>query len=275
MGINKKINDLKEILAEMESVLILFSGGVDSSFLSRMAFEILGDRAVAVTATSPTYPVVEFEWAKRIASDIGIRQIIIESNELEIPLFSDNDHRRCYYCKKELFTLAREKADELGIKEVAEGSNLNDLGDYRPGREAAEELKVRSPLLDARLTKKDIRTLSSSLGLETWDKPASACLSSRFPYGTKITRHRLKMVEEAEDFLHKNGFRSCRVRYHGEIARIELNREDMLKVFDAGIKEAVVEKLKEIGFSYVTLDLEGYRTGSLNEPLGLISEYVI
>jgi uncharacterized protein len=253
----------------MDSVLVAFSGGVDSSFLLKVAATVLDGNVAAFTAVSPTYKTDELKGAKRLASEMGVDHIIVESNEMEISNFTQNDSRRCYYCKKELFNVAWEKANERGLKHVVYGSNLDDLQDYRPGMEAAKELRVSSPLVDAKLTKDEIRALSKSLNLNNWNKPASACLSSRFPYGTMITADKLKMVEESEAFLHEKGFHHCRVRYHGDMARIEVDKKDIQCFFEADVRSAIVNKFKEIGFTYVTLDLEGYRSGSLNEVLDL------
>jgi uncharacterized protein len=262
--LDEKYDKLKTILREMESVLVAFSGGVDSTFLLRVAHDVLGERAAAVTATSPTYPQGEFQEAVALARQIGARQIVIDSNELEIPGFAANPRDRCYHCKKELFQLCRQQADVLGFAHVADGSNTDDLGDYRPGRRAAAELKVRSPLLEAGLAKDDIRTLSRELGLPTWQKQAFACLSSRFPYGTEITTERLAMIEAGEEYLKGKGFRVYRVRYHGEIARIELAAAELPRLLETALREELVGRFKQLGFKYVSLDLEGYRTGSMN-----------
>jgi len=222
---------------------------------------------IAVTATSSTYPERELKEAIAYAKQFGAQHIIIESEELDIEGFAKNPTNRCYYCKHELFSKLKEVAEKNNVKYVLDGSNFDDIGDFRPGMHAAKELEVKSPLKDAEMTKDDIRKLSKEMDIPTWDKPAFACLSSRFPYGEEITAEKLKMVDQAEQFLMDNGFRQLRVRHHGNIARIEVAPQDRAKFFDLEIMDKIAAKFNEIGFAYVTLDLKGYRTGSMNEVL--------
>ena len=267
MLLDEKLELLKDIIGKKGSAAVAFSGGVDSTFLIRVAKEVLGDKLIAVTATSSTYPERELNEAIRYAKDFEVKHIIISSEELDIEGFASNPKNRCYYCKKELFTKVKEVALENGIEYVFDGSNLDDNGDYRPGMLAAKELLVASPLKEAGLTKKDIRDLSKEYGLATWNKPAFACLSSRFPYGNKITLPKLKMIDKAEQFLLDMGIRQVRVRHHGEIARIEVAPEEREKFFNIEFMDKISSKFKEIGYIYTTLDIAGYRTGSMNEVL--------
>jgi uncharacterized protein len=267
MSIDSKLDILKSNIKKLKSVAVAYSGGVDSTFLLKVAKEVLGDKVIAVTAKSSTYPEREFNEAKKFTEEIGVKHIVIVSEELDIEGFSKNPTNRCYYCKRELFTKIGEIAKENNLDEVLDGSNLDDTRDYRPGMEAAKELQVISPLKEAKLSKKDIRELSKVMGLKTWNKPSFACLSSRVPYGSEITINKLKMIEDSEQFLLDLGFRQVRVRHHGDIARIEISPEEREKFFDLGLMDKVADKLKKIGFKYVTLDLFGYRTGSMNEVL--------
>ncbi len=268
MTLNEKYRQLQLQLHSYGSVAVAFSGGVDSTFLLKVACDTLGaDQVLALTATSPTYPAFEFEQSQLLAEQIGVKQLAFESNELEIPGFAENPPRRCYHCKHELFSLFLHQAKKLGYRQVLDGSNLDDLGDYRPGRDAVTELKIASPLLDAQLGKAEIRLLSKQLGLPTWDKQPFACLSSRFPYGTQITAERLKRIDRCENWLRLQGFGNYRVRFHEQIARIEVATDDLDRLLDKSLRQQLVAEFKAAGFTYVTLDLQGYRTGSMNETL--------
>lgn len=265
-----KLNILKNHIRQMESIAVAFSGGVDSSLLLKVAHEMLKEKTIAVTARSLTYPEREFLEAVDFARKIGIKHVIITSEELDIEGFSDNPVNRCYLCKQELFSKIMEVARENGIKYVVDGSNMDDIGDYRPGMQALKELGVISPLKEAGMGKDDIRTLSKEMGLPAWDKPAFACLSSRFPYGHKITREKLQSVDKAEQYLIDLGFKQVRVRHHGDTARIEVSAHERGKFFDASLMDKIYETFRQLGFVYVTLDLKGYRTGSMNEVINIV-----
>ncbi len=268
MTLANRERHLDELLTACAPLLVAFSGGVDSTYLLWHASRLLGaDRVVALTATSPTYPAHEFAESQRLAAALGVRQLVVESNELEIAGFADNPPRRCYHCKHALFTLCLEQARALGLATVVDGANLDDLADYRPGHEAARELGIRSPLLEAGLGKEELRTLSRRAGLPTADKQPFACLASRFPYGTPITAERLGQVERCEEFLRRNAFTTYRVRHHGDTARIELAAAELPRLLAGGLRGELVAACKAAGFTYVALDLEGYRTGSMNSAL--------
>ena len=264
---NKQLKNLREILLEMESVLIAYSGGVDSTLVLKVARDVLKDKVLAVTADSSVYPSEEIEQAKALAQSLGVRHEIIQSQELSNPKFIANPKDRCYWCKKELFAELLSIAREHNLKYVLDGTNFDDLDDFRPGFKAAKEFGIRSPLKEAMFTKEDIRSLAKRLGLPVWDKPSFACLASRFPYGTKITRENLAKVDRAERLLREIGLIQVRIRHHDTIARIEVPQEDIPKLLEEKLRRDIVSHLKKLGYSYVTVDLEGYRTGSMNEVL--------
>jgi pyridinium-3,5-biscarboxylic acid mononucleotide sulfurtransferase len=257
---------LRDLLVSLRRVVVAYSGGVDSAYLALVATRALGDRAVAVTAESPSYPEHNREMALRIARDFGLRHEIIHTSELDNPVYRANPSNRCYYCKHELYTHLSQLAAARGAV-VVDGNNADDRGDYRPGRQAAREFGVRSPLDEVNLSKDEIRELSRRAGLPTWDEPASACLSSRIPYHAEVTDEKLRTIERAEHALRGLGFRVFRVRHHDEVARIEIARDEMTRALEPEIGAAIVRELKAAGYRYVSLDLQGYRTGSLNEGL--------
>lgn len=266
MNAETKYERLKEIVKGLGNTLVAFSGGVDSTLLLKTCIDVLGaTRVRALIATSETYPDREIEAARKIAESLGVAYEVIQTTEMADKEFLANTKERCYHCKLHLFGDALTVAEKYGLKYVVEGSNVDDQGDYRPGRRAIAELKIRSPLLEAGLTKKEIRALSEELGLPTFNKPSLACLASRIPYGTRITENVLGMIERSEGFLAGLGIRQVRVRYHGGVARVEVEEEDFDTVLDR--REEIVQALNSFGFMYVTLDLKGYRTGSMNEVL--------
>jgi pyridinium-3,5-biscarboxylic acid mononucleotide sulfurtransferase len=257
---------LGETLASLGSVIVAYSGGVDSAYLAYVASRTLGDRAVAITADSPSYPERHRRLALQIARDFGLRHEIIRTHELDVAEYRANPTNRCYYCKRELYTHLSRIAHERDAI-VVDGNNADDRGDYRPGRQAAREFGVRSPLDEVELSKAEIRELSRRAGLPTWDEPASACLSSRIPYQHEVTDEKLRAIEQAEDAVRALGFRVFRVRHHDDVARLEIAREEMSRALDPEMSAALVRALKPLGFRYISLDLQGYRTGSLNEGL--------
>ena len=266
---SQKEHRLEEILRELQSVVVGFSGGVDSAYLAYMANRVLGKNALCVTAISPSYPTFQKKETADFVEAFGLNHFIVESEELDNPEYRENAPNRCYFCKSELFVKLEALAQERGLKAVIDGTNYDDLGDFRPGRRAAVEHSVRSPLLEAQMTKLNIRELSRRAGLPTWDKPALPCLSSRFPYGTSISVEKLSVVDRGEDILRNFGFRVFRVRFHEELVRLEFSPEELPKALNLTMVDILRKQFKELGFKYVTIDLEGYRSGSLNEVLPL------
>lgn len=264
----QKLSKLRDIIENCDGALVAFSGGVDSSFLLKVCADVLDrGKLLAVTAKSSVIPLREILETQNLASSLGVRHEMVDFDELSVEQFSSNSPDRCYHCKKAIFSLFIEKAKANGLQYVFDGSNLDDTGDYRPGMRALAELSIRSPLKEAGLTKSDIRALSKEMGLDTWDKPSLACLASRFPYGEEITKSKLQRVALAEDILWALGFTQFRVRSHGDLARIEIKPEEIDRFLEEDLRDKVAAQLKKVGFSYVALDLSGYRTGSMNEVL--------
>ncbi|MGI9860650.1 ATP-dependent sacrificial sulfur transferase LarE [Moorella naiadis] len=261
-----KLATLQEKLQEWESILIAYSGGVDSSLLLKVA-SMTPVKVLAVTAASPTYPQVEIDAATNLAKELGVQHMVMNSKEMDNPEFCANPPERCYHCKKELFADLQKLAREHGLKVIVDGANVDDCDDFRPGRKAAQEYGVKSPLQEAGLTKADIRQLARHLGLPNWDKPSMACLSSRIPYGQAITPAKLAQVNAAEAYLRQLGLQELRVRHHGSIARIEVNAAAFALLIDNQVRQALVNHFHEIGFTYIALDLEGFRSGSMNAVL--------
>jgi len=267
--LSEKEQRLRSLIAAADSLIVAFSGGVDSAYLGWLATQVLGSAAICITADSPSYPDRHRQLALRIAREFSLNHEVIRTSELERPEYRANPVNRCYYCKHELYSALSAIATARGVATIADGSNADDRGDYRPGRQAAREFGVRSPLDDAGMTKADIRELSRRAGLPTWDEPASACLSSRIPYQSEVTDEKLRMIERAEDALRDLGFRVCRVRHHDTLARIEIGVDELPRAIDAAVRQQIVDGVRAAGYQHVTIDLQGYRMGSLNEGLRL------
>lgn len=265
----RKLDALRALLREMGEIVLGYSGGVDSAFLAKVAQEEIGERAIAVVALSESYAAREKDAALELAERIGIRLHTVRTHELENEAYAANPTNRCYYCKEELFTHLQRVAAETGIRWIAYGAIADDLGDHRPGAAAANEYGARAPLQEVMLWKSEIRLLSKEMGLPTWDKPSLACLSSRFPYGTRITAELLQRLDRCEEFLHDLGFRQVRVRHHDTIARIEIDRAEFARVLEADLADRIVARFQELGYTYVALDLAGYKSGSMNANLAV------
>jgi len=265
--LQKKYDCLNKILNDMESVIVAYSGGIDSTFLLKVAYDCLGKNAVGITAVSPSIPKSEIEEAKSLASHIGARHVLLESHEMDDLMYTENTENRCYFCKTNAYDEIFKFSEKENFHFVLDGNNADDLNDYRPGRKAALDKGVRSPLQEAEITKSEIRELAKTLGLPNWDKPAAACLSSRIPYGSSVTVEKLSQIEQAEKKLKDLGFEQLRVRHHDQVARIEVEQKDFHTVLEK--REKIVESFKLLGYNYVTLDLFGFRSGSMNETMTL------
>ena len=264
LSIKEKREQLASIINGFDSLIVAFSGGVDSAFLLAIAHKFLKRNVVAISATSPIYPSRETEYSKKFADNLSIKHILFKSREINHPGFMANRKDRCYICKKLLFEDILKIASDIGITSIAHGANLDDLNDFRPGLLAAKEMGVVAPLIDARLSKEDIRSISKDMNLSTWDKHAMACFATRIPYGTQITTEKLKMIEKSEQVILALGVNPCRVRLHAKVARIEVDSVDIKRILEPAVRSGIVEKLRKIGFSHVSVDLEGYRQGSMN-----------